>query len=461
MYCKLTARAVARSLVVLTWCLFLGFAPAYASKRVALVVGNSVYAHLAQLSNPHLDARALAELLKSHGWEVIEGLNLSFVQLHDAVADFEEKARGADVALVYYAGHGMSYQNRDFIAPTDMPEHCASDALKRVFPLDRFFQAVDGAQRKIVLLDACRNQPFPNCAKRGNEGGFRGLARVQSSGLLIASATAPGAVAEDGAPGAHSPFARVLLNHFRTHPNVYLHELLFKVAADVDRASKQNQTPELVIRGVVPQFCLSAEGCGPLASAPEDVIRMRKETEATRRKAIEEAEQLRRRSKEEAETADRQKRQAEDEASRKRQEAEAADRRLREAEEKAARMRREADVAEQRRRDAEDRAAAIRRESEDAEHRRRREVEEAQRAIPPPPPSCGWYAIAYCSQDSWVAQARTSIYGGFVINTGDYAKFRAGWFCVVQGPMARDVATAVMQRMRAAGASTAYIKSSC
>jgi len=453
--------SVLRSLVALACCIFFGTGPADASKRVALVIGNSVYAHLAPLSHPHLDARAVAGLLKSHGWEVIEGTNLSFVQLHDAVAEFEGKANGASVALVYYAGHGMSHHNRDFVAPIDMPEYCTSDALKRVVPLDRFFQAVEGAQRKIVLLDACRNQALPNCAKRGSEGGFRGLARVQSSGLLIASATAPGALSDDGAPGTHSPFARVLLDHFGANPNAYLHELLFKVAADVHLATRKNQTPELVVRGIVPQVCLSADGCGPLASVPEDVAKMRKETEAARVKALKEAEELRRRSREEAEKAERQRRQAADEASRKRQEANAAEQRRREEEAKVEAIRRQAEAAERRRREEEAKAEAIRREAEEAELRRRRDLAAARPPVQPPTAPCGWYAIAYCSQNWGTAQAQTGTFGGFVINTSNYARFRAGWFCVVQGPMARDAAASAVRRMKAAGAGTAYMKNSC
>src|SRR5262245_54469194 len=455
---------LARLLALFVCCALAGTGPAYASKRVALVIGNSKYAHLAPLSNPHLDAKAFAELLRSHGWDVVEGSNLSFVQLHDALADFEAKAQGADVALTYYAGHGMSFQNRDFVAPTDMPEACGSDALKRGIPLEQFFKAVEGAQRKIVLLDACRNQPFPNCAKRGSDAGFRGLARVQSSGLLIVSSTAAGAVAEDGAPGTHSPFARVLLDKFSSHPNAYMHELLVKVAAEVEVVSRQNQTPEFLLKGRPPEACLSALGCGPLASAPDDVEKMRRDTEAARQKAMREADELRRRSKEEAEKADREKRQAEDEANRRRQEAYAAELRRREEEARIEAIRREAEAAERRRHDEEARAEAIRRQAEE-EERRRREREASLRAVPPPPPpsgGCGWYAIAYCSQDMGSARAQTARFAGFVINTGDYPNFRAGWYCVVQGPLSsQDAADGIVRRMKSQGAPTAYSKRSC
>ena len=126
------ARSCARWLAaIVVFSLSLGLGTADAEKRVALVIGNSAYAHLAPLNNPHRDAEAVADLLKSLGWDVIKGINLTFVELYDAVAKLEGKASGAELALVYYAGHGMSHQNCDFLAPTDMPEHCADDALLR------------------------------------------------------------------------------------------------------------------------------------------------------------------------------------------------------------------------------------------------------------------------------------------------------------------------------------------
>lgn len=426
-------RTVAWVLAATASLLASGFAPAGAGSRVALVVGNGDYTHLSLLSNPHRDAKALADVLKLLGWEVIEGVNLTFVQLHDALAELESKASGAEVALVYYAGHGMSHQNRDFVAPTDMPDNCAGDALKRGIPLDRVFQAVDRAQRKIVLLDACRNQPFPSCAKRGGEGGFRGLGRVRSSGLLIVSATGPGGVAADGPPGAHSPFARALLDNFRSRPNAYLHELLLEVVKEVHRATREQQTPELVVRGVPPETCLAARACRALAALSQGDAKMQELTEVARREAVEEVERLRRRLKEATEKA----------------------------EENAARLRREAEEAEKRLRDAALKAEAVHRQMQEAELRRLHERQAVQPAIVPPAAACGWYAIAYCSEHASEARARAGAFGGFVIESGNYKRFRPGYFCVAQGPMGRAAALSVMEGMKASGAATAYVRNSC
>lgn len=424
--------------------LLLGLGPgtAEAAKRVALVIGNSAYKNLTRLNNPHRDAEAVASLLKSLGWEVIKGIDLAFAELHDAVAELESKAGAAELAMVYYAGHGMSNQSRDFVAPIDMPEHCANDTLLRAIPLDRFFLAVEAAQSKVVVLDACRNQPFPNCAKRGVEGSFRGLSRVQSSGLLIVSATGPGGVAEDGIPGAHSPFTRVLLDNFRMHSDIFMHELLFKVVKDVSRETRQRQVPEIVVKGDPLERCLSTAACGPLAVlTPADIKKrqqMDKEAMEKAKRVIEEAEReaerLRRRAKEREEKQKQT---------------------LEEAEEKAKRVIEEAEREAERLR------------------RRAKEKEDSQQQtlyVPPPPPpppavsACGWYAIAYCSQDYQAAQARTGAYSGYVINTSDSARFpnfRPGWYCVARGPMGRGAALSAAARMKSLGATTAYAKSSC
>ena len=141
------------------------------------------------------------------------------------------------------------------------------------------------------------------------------------------------------------------------------HEVLVKVAGQVEAVSRQRQTPEYLLKGRPPEACLSAESCGPLTGAPADVEKMRRE-----------AEELTRRSKEEAE---RRRRQAA-------QEADAAERRRREEEAKIEAIRREAEAIERRRREEEARAETIRRQAAEEDERRRRERETAMRAIPPP-----------------------------------------------------------------------------
>ncbi len=184
--------------------------PAFAAKRVALVIGNGSYQSLSTLDNPTRDAVAVAGVLRANGFDVSEHTDLDRADFLDALESFREDARGADLAVVFYAGHGMEIDGKDVIAPVDMAVACENRELKRAVPVDALFEAANGATDKVMLIDACRSDPFPQCPKRGAEaGGFRGLSRITTAGsTLIASATLSGSVAADGLPGAHSPFAQ-------------------------------------------------------------------------------------------------------------------------------------------------------------------------------------------------------------------------------------------------------------
>jgi len=144
-------------------------------KRVALIIGMSDYQHLSSLANPVPDAKAIAATLKDHGFEVSEHYNLDRADLLDALESFEHEAQGAEVALVYYAGHGMEVDGKNVVAPTDMEIDCKDKKSLRSVELDKLFAAASLAPQQIVLLDACRNNPFPQCPTRGaGEGsGFR------------------------------------------------------------------------------------------------------------------------------------------------------------------------------------------------------------------------------------------------------------------------------------------------
>ncbi|MCP4384841.1 MAG: SUMF1/EgtB/PvdO family nonheme iron enzyme, partial [Hyphomicrobiales bacterium] len=143
--------------------------------------------------------------------------------------------------------------------------------------LDKLFDALGTAPRQVVLIDACRNDPFPLCPSRSaREGsGFRGFSRIaaEDQSLLIANATLPGELAADGEPGGHSPFAKALLARFEASPDAYLRDVLDLTARDVQKATGGGQVPEVTTRGGAPRICLSAEGCGatPGVSAPTTV----------------------------------------------------------------------------------------------------------------------------------------------------------------------------------------------
>jgi formylglycine-generating enzyme required for sulfatase activity len=247
-------------------------------KRVALVVGIGEYQHLSSLNNPIPDAKAIAAALAAHGFEVSEYYNLDRADLLDALEKFKREATGAEVALVYYAGHGMEVEGKNVLAPTDMEIECKDKTALRSVALEQLFAAAGPAPQQIVLLDACRNNPFPQCPSRGTNAGsgFRGLSLVGEADrtLLIANATLSGNLAADGDPGAHSPFASALINNFNAHPRVYFGDLLNMTAADVRVASRGSQIPEITARGGSPKVCLDAAGCGEgggLAS-PEGIL---------------------------------------------------------------------------------------------------------------------------------------------------------------------------------------------
>ena len=133
---------------------------------------------------------------------------------------------------------------KNVLAPKDMEIDCEKKTPKRALDLDQLFSAVAGAPQQIVLLDACRNDPFPQCPKRGI-GGFRGFTRVgaEDRSLLIANSTLGGQLAADGSPGEHSPFAKALLTRFSTDASSYLRDLLEQAGGDVQKASHGARCP--------------------------------------------------------------------------------------------------------------------------------------------------------------------------------------------------------------------------
>jgi formylglycine-generating enzyme required for sulfatase activity len=237
-----------------------------ADKRVALIIGMGEYQHLSSLNNPVPDAKAIAAELRKHGFEVSEHYNLTRADLLDVLEAFKRETQGAQAALVYYAGHGMEVDGKNVVAPIDMEIECEKKTSLRSVELDQLFAAASAAPQQIVLLDACRNNPFPQCPSRGaNSGsGFRGFSRLteEDRSLLIANATLSGQLAADGAEGDHSPFAKSLLKNFEEHPRLYLRDLLDLTATDVRVASRGTQVPEITTRGGSPKICLDATGCG-------------------------------------------------------------------------------------------------------------------------------------------------------------------------------------------------------
>jgi tetratricopeptide (TPR) repeat protein len=248
-------------------------ARAEAPKRVALVIGNATYQSLAPLGNPRLDAERLAALLDANGFDVVrcDGqhpgcFDLDRDSLEDTLEVFRKKADGADLALAFYAGHGMEGRDGNVLAPIDMEiSDCAERTLRKAVALDQLFKAMAGAHSKIVILDACRNDPLARCPVRGSRAmSFAPLTVPESESYLLVSSTKPGQFALDGPTGAHSPYARALLQWLEKAPEVNFQDVLSYVAKEVieDTArANATQVPEMLQRGMAPTGCLKGEGC--------------------------------------------------------------------------------------------------------------------------------------------------------------------------------------------------------
>ncbi|MBR0828168.1 caspase family protein [Bradyrhizobium manausense] len=222
---------------------------AYADRRVAFVVGNGAYKNVAQLPNPPIDAKAMAATLRNVGFEVIEGSNLTRDQMTEKLLDFGRKAQGTDVAVFYYAGHGIAVGGTNYLLPVDADIKTEMDvklgaAINIDLTLD---QTMGDAKVKLVFLDACRDNPFAakiksNSATRSVNVGS-GLAEMKSGeGTLIAFATGPGQTALDGQEGNNSPFTRALIDNI-TKPGIEIQQAMTSVRAQVNEETHKGQLP--------------------------------------------------------------------------------------------------------------------------------------------------------------------------------------------------------------------------
>ena len=258
----MSVHARSKALAIVLVAILLGITTAKAERRVALVIGIGTYKNLSSLPNPVGDAKAIAASLRGRGFEVFEHYDLGRGDLLNALEDFEVAASNAEVALVYYAGHGMELAGENVLAPIDTEVTCEPRQIRRTLKIGDLFEALGQAKNQVVLLDACRNDPFPQCATRGTQagGGFRGLQRVAAgdTSLIIANSTLSGALAADGDPGAHSPFATALLSRFEVDGSAPLRDMLDRTARDVRNATDGTQIPEISTQGGAPEICLNA-----------------------------------------------------------------------------------------------------------------------------------------------------------------------------------------------------------
>lgn len=192
------------------------------AKNVALVIGNSAYQSVSLLPNPTNDARAISEALRLQGFDVTLALDIDRPTWHAVLRDFRDKADDAEMALVYYAGHGIEVSGINYLVPTDAVLLDERDAEGELVTVDSILDQISGAKRmKMVVLDACRDNPFAKkmkSSKRGRNVG-RGLGETEADGdTLIAYAAAAGAIALDGESGGNSPFTTALLSAIQGPP---------------------------------------------------------------------------------------------------------------------------------------------------------------------------------------------------------------------------------------------------
>ena len=220
-------------------------APALAGIRLALVLGNAKYQAVPALQNPANDAGDLAQALRAIGFEVIEQRDATREAMAKAVRDFSGRLHDADVALFFYSGHGLQMNGENYLLPVDARIETPADVRFNTINLTDIQQEMEGKGRvNIIILDACRNNPFiENLARGGRGAPSRGLGRIDATGegSLIVYATQPNNVAFDGS-GRNSPFTAALLRYVAT-PGLEIRQMISKVRGDVLQATERKQTP--------------------------------------------------------------------------------------------------------------------------------------------------------------------------------------------------------------------------
>ncbi len=236
------------SAIVLAFCsLWLYCEPAFAERRIALVMGNSAYERVPQLANPVNDASAMAEMFKGAGFDIVElKLDLKATEMRRALRDFADDSRNADVAVVYFAGHGLEIQGTNYLVPVDAVLERDVDAYDEAISLDRFLNVIEPArQLRVVILDACRDNPFAKSMKHAivSRAIERGLAKIEvvTPNTLVAFAAKAGSTAADG-NAKNSPFTAALVKYLPT-PGLDLRKAFGFVRDDVLKVTRNKQEP--------------------------------------------------------------------------------------------------------------------------------------------------------------------------------------------------------------------------
>lgn len=248
------------------------------ARRVALVIGQSAYQG-GELPNPVNDARRVAELFERHGFDVLscDGKRAGCFDLNrsgmlQALAMLEKKAAGADTALIYFAGHGVASQEGNILAPVDATIDCETGAIAHGIAVERFMQVMKNAKNKLLILDACRDDPIDRkCpALKGKKLSFTRIEAGAMQSFLLVTSTQFGQEALDGTPGGNSPFAASLLKALEANPAVYFEQVMNEIARTTYESAQTptrqhpdgfKQIPGKVVGGEAPKDCLAGKDC--------------------------------------------------------------------------------------------------------------------------------------------------------------------------------------------------------
>jgi TPR repeat protein len=248
-------------------------APGYAEKRVALVVGNAAYRHADRLANPVNDAQGVRDALKKLGFDVVYGEDLDQRGLRRVIGQFANSVTDADVAMVYFAGHGATFGDVPYVVPVDAEFASLGEVAYELVPVEVLIGELRQAKGvRIAVLDACRDNAAERELKRqASRGGemSRGLAPMKNpGGLIIAYATQYLSTASDGAAAAapHSPFTAALLNNIAT-PGLDVKDMFYKVGREVSAATGGKQRPEISV-SMYDQYALAPGAASVPATAP-------------------------------------------------------------------------------------------------------------------------------------------------------------------------------------------------
>jgi formylglycine-generating enzyme required for sulfatase activity len=225
-------------------CFWISVSPARgdAPRRVALVIANESYSSASTLANPSNDGKLVATSLRRAGFQtVIEVTDVNVAAFRAALRNFRMRASGAEVALIYFAGHGIEANGKNWLIPTDARLASALDLPDEAIDLDRMLDSVLGASLRMVILDSCRDNPFGRNWRGVNRSFTRGLGVADVDDVLVMYAAAPGQVASDGSDG-NSPFAKSLARRL-AEPGLLIQLLAASVRDDVLAATGNRQRP--------------------------------------------------------------------------------------------------------------------------------------------------------------------------------------------------------------------------